>query len=380
LNTILQHKASQFFAGSKNHCGQSLGPAKFRGMVHSLLSPGTVGAIGSWQDAHTRAYRLMLLARVLDDKFASLYRMGKIRGGVFLGRGQEALSVAAGLALRKGDVFAPLIRDQAGRLAFGEPILDAVRTHLGSALGPMRGRDGNVHRGWPKEGLLPMISHLGAMISVVNGALLGHRFKGIAGTVGVASVGDGGTSTGSFHEAVNQAAVEKLPLVLVVANNHYAYSTPNERQFACRSLLDKAAGYGISGEAVDGTDLSTCLEVVGKAVGQARAGGGPQMVIATLLRLCGHGEHDDASYVDPALRASPMGRDCLKVAECRLLEKNWADASMLAAWRLEAVRTVEDAVAKVQREPAPDPYRQDWCALASRHLAEAYEPGEGAGQ
>jgi pyruvate dehydrogenase E1 component alpha subunit/2-oxoisovalerate dehydrogenase E1 component alpha subunit len=348
-------------------------------MVHSVLTPGTVGAIGSLQDAHTRAYRLMLVARVLDDKFASLYRMGKIHGGVFLGRGQEALSASAGLALRKGDVFAPLIRDQAGRLAFGEPILDAVRTYLGSALGPMRGRDGNVHRGWPKEGLLPMISHLGAMISVVNGVLMGHRFKGIKGTVGVASVGDGGTSTGSFHEAVNQAAVEKLPLVLVVANNHYAYSTPNERQFACRSLLDKAAGYGISGESVDGTDLSACLEVVGRAVNHARAGGGPQMVIATLLRLCGHGEHDDASYVDPDLKASPIGRDCLKVAESGLLDNGWADASMLAAWRMEAVRTVEDAVAKVQREPAPDPYRQDWCALASKHLAEGAEPGERAG-
>lgn len=346
-------------------------------MVHSALSLGTVGALGSVQDAHARGYRLMLLARILDEKFASLYRMGKIHGGVFLGRGQEALSVASGLALRKGDVFAPLIRDQAGRLAFGEPILDGVRTYLGSALGPMRGVDGNVHRGWPKQGLLPMISHLGAMISVTNGVLLAHRLKGITGTVGLASLGDGGTSTGAFHEAVNQAAVEHLPLVVVVANNHYAYSTPNERQFSCRSLLDKAAGYGVSGEAVDGTDLSACLRVLSQRVSRARAGGGPQLVVGTLLRLCGHGEHDDAGYVDPALKASPAGRDCLKVAEACLLENQWADASMLAAWRLEAVRTVEEAVAKVQREPAPNPYRQDWCALASRHLAEACEPVEG---
>jgi pyruvate dehydrogenase E1 component alpha subunit/2-oxoisovalerate dehydrogenase E1 component alpha subunit len=103
------------------------------------------------------------------------------------------------------------------------------------------------------------------------------------------------------------------------------------------------------------------------------------MVVATLLRLCGHGEHDDAGYVDPALRASPVGRDCLKVAERRLLDNHWAEPSLLVAWRLEAVQTVEAAVAKVQREPAPDPYRQDWCALASRHLAEAYEPTGGAG-
>src|SRR6266853_3524664 len=199
-------------------------------MVQTLLNQNAVDKVSATRDAYIKAYRLMLLARMLDDKFASLYRMGKIHGGVFLGRGQEALSTSIGLSLHKGDIFAPLIRDAAGRLAFGEPILDAVRTYLGSALGPMRGRDGNIHRGRPKEGLLPMISHLGAMVSVVNGALLAHRFKGITGTVGAACIGDGATSTGAFHEALNQAAVEKLPLVLVVANNHSAYSTPNSRQ------------------------------------------------------------------------------------------------------------------------------------------------------
>src|SRR5438477_5093590 len=133
-------------------------------MVHTVLNHGAVTEVSSRRDGYIKAFRLMLLARVLDDKFASLYRMGKIHGGVFLGRGQEALSVAIGLALRKGDVFAPLIRDGAGRLAFGEPMLDGVRTYLGSRLGPTRGRDGNIHRGHPAEGLLAMISHLGAMI------------------------------------------------------------------------------------------------------------------------------------------------------------------------------------------------------------------------
>jgi len=315
----------------------------------------------------------MLLARLLDEKFASLYRMGKIHGGVFLGRGQEALSVSVGLALRPGDIFAPLIRDGAGRLAFGEPILDGVRTYLGSLLGPMRGRDGNIHRGRPKEGLLAMISHLGAMISVVNGALLAHRLKGITGTVGAACVGDGASSTGAFHEAVNQAAVEKLPIVVIVANNHYAYSTPTERQFACRSLLDKAVGYGIESHSVDGTDLSACLKVVGDAVSQARAGRGPQIVVAELLRLCGHGEHDDAAYIDPKLRSSPIGRDCLKVAEEHLLAHNWADAQTLAEWRDEAAQKVEASVAKVQREAGPDPYKEDWSALASKHLSEGHD-------
>jgi acetoin:2,6-dichlorophenolindophenol oxidoreductase subunit alpha len=342
-------------------------------MPQTLFDSNAVEERTTACDTYVKAYRFMLLARILDDKFASLYRMGKIHGGVFLGRGQEALSVSVGLALRKGDVFAPLIRDGAGRLAFGEPVLDAVRTYMGSPLGPMRARDGNVHRGRPKDGLLPMISHLGAMISVVNGALLAHRFKGISGTVGAACVGDGATSTGAFHEAVNQAAVEKLPLVLIVANNHYAYSTPTERQFACRSLLDKAVGYGIEGHSVDGTDLSACLKVAGDAVSLARGGGGPQMVVASLLRLCGHGEHDDAGYIDPKLRQSSLGRDCLKVAEGHVLQQNWADASTLAAWRNEMVHAVEESVAKVQREPGPDPYKEDWCTLASKHLSEGHD-------
>src|SRR5205809_3747926 len=155
-------------------------------MVHTVSDHGAVSRPSSLRDDYLKAYRLMLLARLLDDKFASLYRGGKIHGGVFLGRGQEALSVSVGQSLRKGDVFAPLIRDAAGRLAFGETVLDAVRTYLGSPLGPMRARDGNVHRGKPREGYLPMISHLGAMISVVNGTLLARRYKGLAGAVGAA--------------------------------------------------------------------------------------------------------------------------------------------------------------------------------------------------
>src|SRR5712691_7684474 len=145
-------------------------------MVPTVLNREAPAECSTLRDQYVRAFRWMLLARLLDDKLASLYRGGKIHGGVFLGRGQEALSVAIGLALQTGDIFAPLIRDAAGRLAFGEPILDSVRTYLGSALGPMRARDGNIHRGRPKDGLLVMISHLGAMISVVNGALLAHRF------------------------------------------------------------------------------------------------------------------------------------------------------------------------------------------------------------
>lgn len=334
-------------------------------MVH------TADEVSSARDTYLKAYRNMLLARLLDDKFAALYRAGKIHGGVFLGRGQEALSVALAQNLLSGDIYAPLIRDAAGRLAFGETVLDAVRTYLGSPLGPMRARDGNVHRGNPKAGYFPMVSHLGAMISVVNGALMAHRFRGIKGTVGAACLGDGATSTGAFHESLNQAAVEKLPLILVVANNLYAYSTPNSRQFACDELVDKAIGYGIQGHSIDeGNDLGACLKTLGDAVSLARRGRGPQLVVARLLRLCGHGEHDDSHYIDPKLKNASYGRDCLKLAEEHLLKQHWAEAALLEAWRNECHQQIEDAVAMVQREAGPDPFKEDWRALASSHLIE----------
>ena len=330
--------------------------------------------IKSERDSHLSAFRFMLLARMLDDKFAALYRAGKIHGGVFLGRGQEALSAALGIALQKGDVFAPLIRDAAGRFAFGETVLDSVRTYMGSPLGPMRGRDGNVHRGAPLEGLLPMISHLGAMISVVNGVLFARRMQKKSGAVGAACIGDGATSTGAFHEALNQAAVEKLPLILVVADNQYAYSTPTSRQFACDSLAQKAAGYGVSVHTVDGTDFAACMNVMRQAVSRARNGGGPQLIVADLLRLCGHGEHDPADYVDLKLKNSPLGRDCLKVAEEFLLRQKWINASQLAGMREEIVHEIETAIAQVQREPAPDPFAEEWRALSSENLREGGQP------
>jgi TPP-dependent pyruvate/acetoin dehydrogenase alpha subunit len=342
-------------------------------MLQTVLDAKPASDIVTARDTTLTAYRFMLLARLLDDKFAALYRAGKIHGGVFLARGQEALSASVGVSLKKTDVFAPLIRDTAGRLAFGETVLDAVRTYLGSSLGPMRGRDGNVHRGRPQEGYLPMISHLGAMISVVNGVLFARRLKKISGAVGAACIGDGATSTGAFHEALNQAAIEKLPLVLIVADNQYAYSTPTSLQFACEDIADKGIGYGVESHSVDGTDLSACLKIVGEAVAKARAGGGPQLVVAKLLRLCGHGEHDDASYVDPKLKNSPVGRDCLKVAEEILLRQKWADTATLAIWRGEIVREIEEAVAQVQREPAPDPFTEKWSAISSEHLNETHE-------
>ncbi len=336
-------------------------------------APPALNRVPNFSETYCRAYRWMLLARIAEEKIASLYRSGKITGGVFVGRGQEAISVATGIALRDGDIFAPLIRDQAGRLAFGESLLDFTLTYLGARSGPMRGRDGNVHRGRPKEGILPMISHLGAMGSVVNGMLLAHRFQGKTQTVGAVSLGDGATSTGAFHEFINQAAVEKLPVVLVVTNNQFAYSTPTSRQFVCADLVDKAAGYGVRGHSVDGTDLEACLKTIGEAVHAARRGEGPQFVVASNLRLSGHGEHDDSHYIPPQLKQANLGRDCVAVAEEHILSQKWADSATVEAWHRDSHTQVEEAVAHSLRESAPDPAKEDWCALSSRHLLEVPE-------
>ena len=316
------------------------------------------------------AYRFMVLGRVLEEKIASLYRQSKIVGGVFLGRGQEALSAAAGTALRKGDIFGPLIRDQAGRLAFGEKPIDAARTYLGSRFGPMRGRDGNIHRGNPREGYYAMISHLGTMISTVCGGLFAKRARGEKDFVGVTCIGDGATSTGSFHEGMNLAAVEKLPLVLILANNQYAYSTPNTRQYACEDLVQRAVGYGVAGYKIDGTDPQACLEVVHEAVARARAGGGPQMVVADLLRLAGHGEHDDFEYLNHALKHGPVGRDCLEVAQEQMLAHGWVTTAQIEAIRKQAQAEVEEACGVALREPLPNPTDEDWSALHTRSLCE----------
>jgi pyruvate dehydrogenase E1 component alpha subunit/2-oxoisovalerate dehydrogenase E1 component alpha subunit len=332
------------------------------------------GSVAVSASDFVNAYRGMLTARTFEDKISALYRGGKIVGGVYVGRGQEAFSYALGGQLDRalGDVYSPLIRDQAGRNAFGEPLLDAARTYLGSVHGPMRGRDGNIHRGRPREGMPAMISHLGSSISVINGMLMAKRFRGVTGFVGGASAGDGATSTGAFHEALNQAAVEKLPLVLAVADNQFAYSTPTSRQYACDDLVDRAIGYGIAGYSIDGTDLMECLLTFRQAIARARAGEGPQLVVGKLLRLAGHGEHDDASYVPGEARAGKWGGDCLSLARERILADGVADEAALLALEGDVHSLVESTVATVQSEEPPNPAQENWQALSTDRLIEGH--------
>ncbi len=315
-----------------------------------------------------RAYRAMVVARAFDTKISSLYKAGKITGGVFLGRGHEAIAASGGVMVQMGkDIFSPFIREQAGRLAYGEPLIEAARSYFGSALGYTRGRDGDVHRGKPDVGYVIPISHLGATVAVVLGELFAHKLDNtMDGRIGMAFCGDGTTSTGAFNEACNLAAVEKLPLVLVVSNNKFAYSTPNVHEFGCRSLIDRGKGFGMEVYEVDGTDLLATLKVFSEAVGKARAGKGPQWILANTLRMCGHGEHDDASYIPQELKAAYAERDPLDVAERQVMEQCWLTQEEIVALKHEAASEVQAAVAQAQREPEPDPFVEDWSATVWR--------------
>ncbi|MEM7698755.1 MAG: thiamine pyrophosphate-dependent dehydrogenase E1 component subunit alpha [Verrucomicrobiota bacterium] len=336
------------------------------------LEPAQLALVGETVVLET--FRKMLLARFFEDKISALYRAGKVVGGVYLGRGQEAFSASLGIQLNqeKGDIFAGLIRDQAGRMAFGESLIDSARTYLGSVLGPMKGRDGNIHRGRPAEGMPAMISHLGASVSVVNGMLLAKQRSGRTDVVGAATAGDGATSTGAFHEAVNQAAVEKLPLVVSVANNQFAYSTSVDRQFACADLADRAIGYGISGYSINGVNLLESLATFRTAIDAARAGGGPQLIVGRLLRLAGHGEHDDARYVPDQLRDGEYGRDCIEAAKDQLQRLGLASGAEIFALEEEAQTAINEAVAKAQGEPSPNPAEEQWDSLSTSHLIEGF--------
>jgi pyruvate dehydrogenase E1 component alpha subunit/2-oxoisovalerate dehydrogenase E1 component alpha subunit len=210
------------------------------------------------------------------------------------------------------------------------------------------------------------------MVPAVAGALLARRLRGETGVVGATCLGDGGTSTGAFHEGLNAAAVDKLPLVVVVANNQYAYSTPTSRQYACANLLDKAVGYGVAGHQADGTNLLDCLQTLRKAVHAARSGDGPQLVVASLLRLVGHGEHDDFSYLDKSLKKASFGADCLELAEKHIVSQNWKTSDELAIWRREVEQEVNATADRVRREPSPDPEEDDWAALSRPEYREQF--------
>ena len=241
-------------------------------------------------------YYWMRLTRTLEERLVALYRQTKVVGGLFRSLGQEADAVGSCYALERRDIMSPLIRNMGAMLVKGATPVEVLKQYMAKGDSPTRGRELNIHFGDTDRGFIGQISPLGDMVPVMAGVTLSFKMRG-EDRVGLVYVGDGATSTGAFHEGINFAAVQRCPLVVIVENNGYAYSTPTAKQTAAKQFVDKAIGYGVPGEQADGNDVLAVYDVTKRAVDRARAGGGVTLIELMTYRRKGHAEHDNQSYV-----------------------------------------------------------------------------------
>jgi TPP-dependent pyruvate/acetoin dehydrogenase alpha subunit len=301
-------------------------------------------------------YYYMRLTRSLEERLVNLYRQTKVVGGLFRSLGQEADAVGSAYALdrAKGDVLSPLIRNLGSMLVQGATPLEILRQYMAKGDSPTRGRELNIHFGSPDRGFIGQISHLGDMVPVMAGVTLSFRIRK-QDRVGLVYVGDGATSTGAFHEGINFAAVQRCPLVVIVENNGYAYSTPVHRQTAAAELKDKAPGYGIPGERADGNEVLAVYDVTRRAVDRARRGEGASLIELVTYRRKGHAEHDNQSYV-PAGEIERWARenDPLTRYVERLTGAERITPAELEEIDARVVREIDLATDEAERSPGPD--------------------------
>jgi len=300
-------------------------------------------------------YRYLKLTRLAEERLVNLYRQTKVVGGVFRSLGQEATAVGTAYALQPQDFLTPIIRDLGAVFVKGIRPREIFAQYMAKAWGPSGGRDLNIHFGSMEKGFIGPISHLGDMIPVMAGILLGARMQKKR-IVGIAYIGDGGMSTGAFHEGLNFAAVQRLPLIVVAEYNHYAYSTPTSLQTAVRDLAEKAAGYGIPGHIVDGNDVIAGYEVTRRAAETARRHGGAVLIEAKTYRRKGHAEHDDQRYVpDGEVEWWEKHNDPIDRFERFLTEQKVATKAQLAEIVADVQREIDEDVEWAESSPMPDP-------------------------
>src|SRR5438552_7644485 len=270
-------------------------------------------------------YCYMRLNRAVEDMMVKLFRQNKIVGGLYSSLGQEAVSVGTAFALEKKDWLAPMIRNIGALLVKGVPPRDVFMQHMAKYDSPTLGKDGTSHFGdLDKLHIVSPISMLGDLIPVMAGVAIGSRYLGQK-IVTMTWIGDGGSSTGVFHEGLNFAATQKAPFVLILENNQWAYSTPVRRQVPLENLADRAKAYGIQSYIVDGNDVVAVYTTAKEAVDRARSGEGPILIEAKSFRRMGHAQHDPAEYVPKEQRAYWEARDPIVVYEKFLSGKNLLD-------------------------------------------------------
>jgi pyruvate dehydrogenase E1 component alpha subunit/2-oxoisovalerate dehydrogenase E1 component alpha subunit len=301
-------------------------------------------------------YYYMRLTRSLEERLVNLYRQTRVIGGLFRSLGQEADAVGSAYALDRGrgDILSPLIRNLGSMLVQGATPVEVLRQYMAKGTGPTAGRELNIHFNDLGRGFLGQISHLGDMVTVMAGIAFTFKVRGEA-RVGLVYIGDGGMSTGAFHEGMNFAAVQRLPLVVICENNGYAYSTPTRKQTAVAYLVDKAAGYGVPGVQADGNDVIAVYEVTKAAVERARAGHGPTLVELITFRRKGHAEHDNQSYVPAAELAAWEKKDPIDRYVRRLAAEGWASREELEEVDARVRLELDRAVAECEHDPLPLP-------------------------
>ncbi|MFH1862391.1 MAG: thiamine pyrophosphate-dependent dehydrogenase E1 component subunit alpha [bacterium] len=299
----------------------------------------------------------MKLTREAEFRIIKLYRQGKVVGGVYLGTGMEATSVGSAYTLdfNKGDVLFPLIRDLGAQFTFGQTPEVYFCQYLNRVCSPTRGKDGNIHLSDPSKRIVGMISHLAAMIPPAVGWALALKMRGSKSVV-MNYIGNGGAQVGDFHEGLNFAAVHKVPFILIIENNQYAYSTPNTLQYACEKLADRAIGYGIPGYQIDGTNVLEVYETCKQAVDRARAGEGPTLIETLSMRMRGHSEHDDHKYVPPELLEAWSHKDPISRFEAFLKEKGWLSDQSLLELKSRIVAEIDRALERAENSPEPEPH------------------------
>jgi pyruvate dehydrogenase E1 component alpha subunit/2-oxoisovalerate dehydrogenase E1 component alpha subunit len=299
-------------------------------------------------------YRYLRLTRTLEERLVALYRQSKVVGGLFRSLGQEAESVASAYALERGrDILSPLIRNLGSMLVMGAQPVAILRQYMAKAESPTHGRELNLHFNDLEQGYLGQISHLGDMIPVMAGIALAFKLRGEP-RVGLVYIGDGGTSTGTFHEGLNFAAVARVPLVVIAEYNRWAYSTPPAKQFAVKDLAEKAKGYGVPGVIVDGNDVVAVYEATKSAVERARRGHGVHLIEVKTYRRKGHAEHDDQHYVPKdELDWWAKENDPIDRYTRRLLESAWATEDELQQIDATARAEIDRATDACVDEPLP---------------------------
>jgi TPP-dependent pyruvate/acetoin dehydrogenase alpha subunit len=316
--------------------------------------------------------RYMLLMRLSEERALKLYKQGKVPGSFYDGCGQEAISVGAAFALAPEDRLCILHRDLGAHFVRGLPPDRYMANYMGRAGGVTGGKDGNMHFGDRSLGCVGMVSMLPDMALVANGLALAFKLRSEP-RVALTFFGEGSTANGQWHEAMNLAGVQRLPVVFMLENNQFAYSTPNRLEFAV-DPIERAETYGFEGVSVDGNDVEATFAAANAAVERARAGGGPTLIECQTMRMHGHGAHDDMSYVPEQMLAEWRERDPIDRYTERLRAEPGIDPERLERLRAEVADEVERCAERALASPMPDP-----ATATDGVFAERWQPlGDGA--